>query len=284
VTKRTITHLLHEAIQQLKKAGASTPELDAEVLLAKILATDRTWLIAHPQQPLTPAQTQQFRTLIERRVRHEPLAYITGERWFYDILLHVSPATLIPRPETEELVNLALSWLQAHPQAIVADIGTGSGAIALALAKHAPSPVHIFATDISVAALTVARENARRLQLEQRIIFLQGDILTALPEPVNLIVANLPYVAERDRATLMPEVRDFEPQNALFSGPAGLNHMQRLLSQAPAYLRPGGAMLLEIGFDQADAVRALVRQQFPFAAVRIHQDLAGHDRVLVIET
>jgi release factor glutamine methyltransferase len=280
----TVARSLHEAASQLAAAGIDTPDLDAELLLARVLDVDRAWLIAHANQTLTPGQEQTFRAMVERRARREPLAYITGQRWFYDILLHVTPAVLIPRPETEELVELALDWLRRHPRAVVADIGTGSGAIALAIARHAPPEARILATDISPEALEVARANARRLGLTQRVSFHQGDLLAALPEAVDLIVANLPYVAERDRTDLMPEVGAYEPAGALFSGPAGLEHLRRLLAQAPSHLRPGGALLLEIGYDQGEAVHDLARQHFPTAAIRIHQDLAGHDRVLVVET
>jgi len=277
----TITQILPEAASDLARAGVDTPELDAELLLAHALHADRTWLMTHPRRELTPEQNAAFRAMLARRVAREPLAYITGERWFYDILLHVTPAVLIPRPETEELVGRALTWLQRHPRASVADIGTGSGAIALAVAKHAPT-VRLFAADISAATLDVARENARRLGLTERIIFRQGDLLTPLPESVDLLLANLPYVATADRPDLAPEVGAFEPASALFSGHAGLDHQQRLLGQAPAHLRPGGLILLEIGYDQARATAELARQHFPTARIAVHKDMAGHPRILEI--
>ncbi len=280
----TVAQLLSEVTRDLAAAGIDTPELDAELLLARVLDGDRSWLMAHPEQPLTPEQQALFRQMAARRARREPLAYITGQRWFYDILLHVTPAVLIPRPETEELVERALAWLRRHPDALVADIGTGSGAIALAIARHAPPRVRILATDISPEALAVARENARRLELETRIRFRQGDLLAALPGPVDLLLANLPYVAERDRDALMPEVAVHEPAGALFSGEAGLDHLRRLLTQAPGYLRPGGLILLEIGYEQGEAVLTLAQQHFPAAAITIHPDLAGQDRLLAIDT
>jgi len=280
----TVVHILEAASRGLARAGIDTPELDAELLLAHALGVDRTWLMAHPEQGLTPAQQAAFRAMLARRTAREPLAYITGERWFYDIVLHVTPAVLVPRPETEELVERALAWLQTHPRAVVADIGVGSGAIALTVAKHAPPAVRIFATDISAPALDVARTNARRLGLAGRLVFLQGDLLAPLPEPVDLLLANLPYVAERDRPGLAPEVRVHEPAAALFSGPAGLEHLRRLLAQAPECLRPGGAVLLEIGYDQGPAVIELARRAFPRATLHLHQDLAGLDRLLEITT
>jgi len=280
----SIKQTLTWGIGQLRDAGIDTPGLDAELLLAHVLQKDRTWLLAHPEHLLTPTQEANFRSLVQRRRQREPLAYITGQRWFYGLLLHVTPATLVPRPETEELVELALDWLQKHPRAVVADVGTGSGAIALALAQHTPATTSIIATDISSAALEVARANAQRLGLSHRISFHQGDLLAPLPPKIDLLVANLPYVAESQRADLMPEVREYEPANALFSGPAGLHHLQRLLAQAPAHLRPGAAIMLEIGYEQGAAVIKLACQHFPRSHIRLHQDLAGHDRILIIET
>ncbi len=278
----TVAQLLADAARSLSRAGVDTPELDAELLLAHALGVDRTRLLTHPEHILTPEQQTAFRALLDRRLQRHPLAYITGRRWFYDILLHVTPAVLVPRPETEELVARALTWLQTHPRAMVADIGTGSGAIALAVAKHTPPTVRIVATDISARALDVARSNALRLGLDQRVVFLLGDLLAPLPEPADLLLANLPYVAERDRSGLAPEVSVHEPAGALFSGPAGLDHLRRLLAQAPEFLRPGGAVLLEIGYDQGPAVIELARRVFPHATIRLHQDLAGLDRLLEI--
>ncbi len=282
MNRPTIAQTLDDAARALALAGVDTPDLDAELLLAHVLDVDRTWLMAHPEQPLTSGQQLAFRAMLDRRTAREPLAYITGERWFYDILLHVTPAVLIPRPETEALVERALSWLQDHPRAVVADIGAGSGAIALAVAKHAPPDVRIYATDISVAALDVARANARRLGLAPRVIFLPGDLLAPLPEPVNLLLANPPYVAETHRPQLMHEVAAYEPAAALFSGPAGLDHLRRLLAQAPGFLRAGGMILLEIGSDQGRAVTEIARRHFPHANIHLHQDLAGLDRLLEI--
>ncbi len=282
MTRPTVAQMLSFATSELTRAGVDTSELDAELLLAHALGVQRAWLLAHPEHPLSPQQETTFRALLARRAAREPLAYITGRRWFYDIELYISPQTLIPRPETEELVERALGWLQKRPRAIAADIGAGSGAIALVLAKHAPPDACIYATDISAGALEVARQNARRLGLSHRVIFLQGDLLTPLPQPVDLLLANLPYVAQRDAATLAPEVAQYEPAQALFGGPAGLDLIERLIAQAPSRLRPHGVILLEIGHDQGRAVMALARRQFPRARIRIHKDLSGRDRILEI--
>lgn len=280
----SIADILQDAIQALTRSGIDSPELDAELLLAHALGVDRTWLIAHSDRDLTADEQLTFSALLARRLRREPLAYITGERWFYDSLLHVTPDVLIPRPETEELVERALAWLQQHPGALVADIGTGSGAIALAVARHTPSDVLIFATDISARALNVARKNAFRLHVSSRVIFRQSDLLASLSEPVDLILANLPYVSEDDYASLMPEVRDFEPASALFGSSAGLEHLRAFLAQAPDYLRTGGAILAEIGYNQAQKVTKFARDYFPDARIVVHKDLAGHDRILEIQS
>ncbi|HEY81329.1 MAG TPA: peptide chain release factor N(5)-glutamine methyltransferase [Anaerolineae bacterium] len=272
---------LREATEVLKRAGVDTPTLDAELLLAHALGVARSWLLAHPEQHLTPEQEAAFRALLARRTAREPLAYITGQRAFYDIQLEVTPAVLTPRPETEELVERALTWLRERPRAVVVDVGTGSGAIALTVARHA-SQSRVYAIDISPQALDVARRNARRLGLTARVAFLLGDLLAPLPEPVDIILANLPYIPEGVRTDLMPEVAAFEPPEALFSGERGLDHIARLLAQAPAFLRPGGRILLEMGCDQADEVLALARQSFPRADRRVIQDLTGRDRFLAI--
>ncbi len=280
---RTLSELLAQAAHTLARAGVETPYLDAELLLAHALGVDRTWVLAHPEATLPADMVQQFQTLITRRSRREPLPYITGRRFFFDLELQVTPDTLIPRWETEELVERALAWLAARPQARVVDVGTGSGAIALAVAKHAPQ-AQVYATELSPAALAVARENAQRLGLMHRVHFLLGDLLAPLPHPVDLILANLPYVALEDQAQLMPEVRNFEPPLALYGGETGLEVLARLLAQAPNYLRPEGAMWLEIGDRQGASVLALARHHFPQAAIQLHADLAGRTRFLSIQS
>ncbi len=278
----TVRELLGEAIDGLAQIGVDTPELDAELLLAHALDVERSWLMAHPDYQLTPKQELSFQELLARRLAREPLAYITGHRWFYDVQLIVTPAVLIPRPETEELVHRALAWLKERPRAVLVDVGTGSGAIALAIAKHA-TEAHIYATDISSEALEIARLNAKRLGLAHRVKFLQGDLLTPLPEHVDILLANLPYIAEAERESLMPEVVACEPATALFSGESGLEHIAHLLAQAPDYLRPGGRILLEIGSNQAEAALALAGRAFPRAEREIIQDLAGRDRFLLVQ-
>ena len=282
MTMTTIADVLHTAIQRLQGAGVDTAALDAELLLAHALQVDRTWVLAHENELLPSELIARFDELVARRAAREPLAYLTGQRWFFDFQLHVTPDVLVPRPETEELVERALHWLRARPHALVADVGTGSGAIALAVAKHAPA-AHVYAIDISEKALRVAREHAQRLHLLSGITFLHGDLLAPLPQPVDLILANLPYVAEVERAHLMPEVGKYEPPEALFSGPEGLDHIVRLLDQAPSYVRQGGCIILEIGDKQGAKVTRMAQRQFPGAAVNIHRDLAGLERFVEID-
>ncbi len=282
MTMTTIADVLYTANQRLQEAGVDTAALDAELLLAHALQVDRTWVLAHENELLPSELIARFDELVARRAAREPLAYLTGQRWFFDFQLRVTPDVLVPRPETEELVERALHWLRAISHALVADVGTGSGAIALAVAKHAPS-VHVYATDISVKALRVAHENAERLGLTSAITFLHGDLLTPLPQPVDLILANLPYVAEVERAHLMPEVGEYEPPEALFSGPEGLDHIVRLLDQAPSYVRQGGCIILEIGDKQGAKVARMAQRQFPGAAVNIYRDLAGLERFVEID-
>lgn len=275
---------LAAASARLAEAGIESPRLDAEVLLAHCLDVSRGYLLAHPTQALSPQQSVSYGELVRRRAGREPLAYLTGRRWFYGLDLLVTPAVLIPRPETEMLVEMALGWLalQRPDGAVVVDVGTGSGAIAIALAVHTSPRVQILATDISQQALAVARTNAER-HCPGRITFSPGDLLAPPVGPVDLILANLPYVAEAERSALMPEVRDHEPAVALFAGDDGLRLIDRLLAQAPSYLRPAGAIFLEIGANQGKAVCALARRHFPLAHIAVERDLAGLDRVLVIE-
>lgn len=275
---------LDEAAARLEQAGSSSARLDAQVLLAHVLGVARSWLFAHPETPLDAAQLQRFDGLVARRVASEPVAYLTGHKEFYGLELLVDCRVLIPRPETELLVEAVLAQIAARPgrQVCVADIGTGSGAIALAVAVNAPKAM-IYAVDVSDAALGVAGHNVARLDARGQVTLLQGDLLEPLPAPVDIIAANLPYIAEAAYAELMADVHDYEPRLALEAGLDGLDAIRRLLAQAPAYLAPGGVIFLEIGHDQGAAVLELAAQHFPAArAITLHQDYAGRDRLVVI--
>lgn len=284
----SVTAIQTELVQTtatLAAVGIETARLDAELLLAHCLDVERTHLLAHPEQILTPEQLGCFRALAQRRAEREPLAYLIGRRWFYALEFTVTPAVLIPRPETELLVEKAVQWLgQRQGRTRVLDVGTGSGAIAVSIAANTAPAVEILASDLSPESLQVAKQNARKHDVAGRITFLPGDLLDPLPEPVHLILSNPPYIASNGIPTLMPEVRDHEPRAALDGGPDGLRVIERLLAQAPAHLWPCGAIFLEIGYDQGSAASAIVRRYFPAAAIRIHQDLAGLDRMVEVQT
>lgn len=279
--KLSVADALKTAVQRLAAAHCETPQLDAEILLAHTLNQTRTWLLSYPQAQLAAEQSQAFWHTIERRAAREPVAYITGHKEFFALDFAVSPAVLIPRPETELLVETALQLAAAWPQPTLADVGAGSGCIAVALASRLPR-AQITAIDISAAALAVARHNAQQHSVAERITFLPGDLLAPLPHPVDLIASNPPYVSQPQLAATAPEVQQFEPRLALDGGPAGLDIIERLLAQAPKKLKPGGALLVEIGFDQGAAVKKLAQSYFPGAEVHIKPDLAGLDRLLVV--
>lgn len=274
------------ASRLLHLAGCDSPQLDAGLLLAHALGWERARLLAHPERRLTAAEWERFQALLSRRQAREPLAYILGHREFYGLDFIVDWRVLVPRPETELLVELALEWVRARPweePPIIADVGTGSGCVAVALAFHLPQAL-IYALDVSADALEVAAANATRHGVEAQVRLLEGNLLEPLPEPVDVIVANLPYVPDDELATLEPEVRDYEPRAALDGGPDGLGPMRRLLAQAPACLRPRGVIFLEMGEGQGTAARELARQHFPQANVDVLLDYAGCDRVLRVCT
>ena len=281
-----IKTLLQQTTDVLAQAGIDTARLDAEVLLTQCLQVDRIYLLTHSEQRLTTDQLACFQTLVRLRANREPLAYLTGKRWFYALEFEVTPAVLIPRPETELLVEQALGWLDRHQgKALrVADVGTGSGAIAVSIAANTTSDVKILASDKSAAALQVAKQNARKHGVDKHITFLQGDLLNPLTSPVHLILSNPPYITSAIIPTLMPEVREHEPKTALDGGPDGLRIIEQLLAQAPAWLLSDGAIFVEIGYDQGQSAGDIARQHFPNATICIHQDMAGLDRLLEVQT
>jgi release factor glutamine methyltransferase len=257
-----------------------TAARDAELLLLHTLQISRTSLIAHPDHELSPSQRTAYENSIARRLRHEPVQYITGQQEFYGLTLKVTPAVLIPRPETEHLVEAILKLLPTNKPVKIADIGTGSGAIAIALAAHLPQ-ASITALDISTEALAIATINAREHNVADRIRFLQSDLLSALDheaETFDAIVSNPPYVAETDRAILHPQVRDYEPATALFAGETGLDIYRRLIPQAHNALKPTGLLALEIGHGQQDAIASLLQT---WQNVSFFKDLQQIPRVAV---
>lgn len=305
----TLTQILATATHRLAQAGNDTPRLDAEVLLAHGLGRDRIWLYTHPQEIPTAIQLSNFFDLLSRREQREPVAYITGHKEFFALDFQVNQHVLIPRPETELLVETAIHTANQRisesadqqinqpttgksiiPQRStdrtgpisIADIGTGSGCIAVALAKNIPEAT-LFAVDISSQALAVARGNAIRHNVADNIKFLRGDLLLPLPGPVDLVVSNPPYVSRSELNAASPEVRQYEPGLALDGGEDGLELIGRLLPQAREKLRPRGSLLVEIGSSQGSAVVCLAQKHFSGANIRLKQDLAGLDRLLVVE-
>ncbi|MEE8390027.1 MAG: peptide chain release factor N(5)-glutamine methyltransferase, partial [Anaerolineae bacterium] len=278
VKQTLVKQTLQEATTRLRTV-TDTPRLEAEILLSHVLTVSRTVLLTHPERPLTPNQLSNYQTIIHRRASGHPLPHLTGRVEFYGLEFEVTPEVLIPRPDTETLVELAL----ARRPATVVDIGTGCGCIAVSLAVHLPR-VAICAIEISPAALAVARRNVERHGVTERVRLMRGDVLTPRPSPVDLIVSNPPYISTSECASLPTSVRNHEPRLALDGGPNGLEIVQQLLIQAPAVLNPGGGLLIEIGADQGVAASHLARTFFPRATVRVHPDLAGRDRVLEIQT
>lgn len=255
---------------------SDTPRLDAEVLLAYALAKSRTYLYTWPEHIPDAATQHYFSTLLERRRRGEPVAYLTGHRAFWSFDLRVTPDTLIPRPESELLVSLALTRLPKQGTLRIADLGTGSGALALALAQERPD-ANIIAVDNNSAALNVARTNAQILGLTH-ILFIHGYWCDGLAsDQFDAIVANPPYIAANSPWLQQGDVR-FEPISALVSGHDGLDAIRQIIQQALCRLKPGGWLLLEHGFDQGSAVSALLRQR-GFINVGTHPDQSGHNRI-----
>ena len=269
---------INDAIQQACAQLADDPSarLEAELLLSLALACPRSTLRAWPERQLTAQQDSDFQQFLARRRSGEPMAYILGQREFWNLTLKVTPATLIPRPETERLVELALQHIPKEANWQVADLGTGSGAIALALASER-GQCRITASDASAEALALAQENARALAINN-VSFQHGDWFSPLAQQrFQVIVSNPPYVAEHDEHLQQGDLR-FEPQQALSAGPEGLDALRHIIESSPAHLMPGGWLLLEHGFEQGTAVMQLLRQQ-GFRAVQCYADYAERERV-----
>lgn len=279
----TVMSLLRATQQFLGQRGSQSPRLDAELLLAHALGDgDRMWLYRNADRPVTDEEREACREWVARRAQGEPIAYILGTVEFWSLELGVDARVLVPRPETEHVVSLALAELGAWERADwrIVDVGTGSGALALALAHELPEST-VLAVDTSAAALEVARANADRLGLRERVRFVQGDVLSPVAGRegvVDLVVSNPPYVGDED-PELESSVRAHEPSAALFAGRDGLEVIRRLIPDAHRALAPGGALVMEFGARQGAAVLALAREVF--AAARIERDFAGHDRVLI---
>lgn len=268
---------LASAIARLTASPAGSPRMNAEVLLMFALGCDRAYLYAHPERLLTADEQARYDETLVQRARGVPSQYITGHQEFWGLDLIVSPAVLIPRPETEHVIEGVLELARGAPNPRIVDVGTGSGCIAIALAKELPA-AEIHATEISPPALEVARANAARHQLERRISFHLADLLTGLPdESFDFVVSNPPYVGESEEDHVQLEVRKFEPRSAVFAGPTGLEVIERLIPQAHARLKLGGWLVLEIGYSQEPAMRNLLSR---WNDIRFIRDLQGIQRVV----
>ncbi len=270
----TLKQALSRARDILTQNNVDDAPLEGELLLRHVLNISRTRLYQDLDRKLSPQQEETFWHLVERRSNGEPTAYITGHREFYGLDFHVDRRVLIPRPESELLVETALGLAQNHSLFTIADIGTGCGAIAISLALELPQ-AKIYATDISAATLEVALLNCQKHGVADRVRLLQGDMLAPLPHPVDLILANLPYVKESELAGT-----GFEPRLALDGGPDGMERIEQLCRQIDSKLRPGGHLLLEMGMGQREAVTTLLHTLFPRGRIEVIPDLSGIERVI----
>lgn len=293
-----------EAVGRLRQAGIGSPGLAAELLLMHVLGRNRAWLYAHPEERLEPRSVAHYFDLVKRRAAGEPTQYLTGRQEFWGLELEVTPDVLIPRPETEHVVEVALERLRRdtdpsgrsarHSEALrIADVGTGSGCLAIALGRELPE-ANVFATDISSAALEVARRNAVRHGVAARVhlvrcnlleAFLQTDlpVTTRQPPIFHLVVSNPPYIARSEAAALPREVREHEPKAALFASDDGHALYAPLLAQAAELLLPGGSVVVELGYDSLAPVLASVESSDNWTSVSVKDDLAGIPRVLAAE-
>jgi release factor glutamine methyltransferase len=295
----TIRDEIARGSERLRAAGVADERLTASLLLAHVLGVGRAHLIAHPERELTPDEVHEFNRAVERRAAREPFQHITGAQEFYGLELEVTPDVLVPRPETELIVEAAERlWREERPRihtnthesrsirddscgfvdsSRVHDVGTGSGALAVTLALRLPG-ARVMATDVSAAALAVARRNAARHGA--RVEFVRADLATALSGPFDLVVSNPPYIPDDDIEALQPEVRDHEPRLALAGGADGLDAYRRLFADAPRVLAPGGHLVCELGVGQADAARAIA-EACGLEVVEILDDLQGIPRTIV---
>ena len=282
----TVTNARLNSRTILSQYGISDSRLEADLLICYAAGLSRLELLLEPEHRLSAGQVVRLRRLLSRRLTGEPIPYILGASEFYGIEFHVDPRVLIPRPETELLVERAIdvaNRLMAGgiERPVIADIGTGSGCIAIALAMNLPQ-AQVYAVDISADALEVARANCRRYELSERVALLHGDLMEPLPEPANIVVANLPYVEASELPRLALEI-SFEPRHALDGGEDGLASIRRLLAQMPMKAFPESTALLEVGFGQAPSVAELAGASYPDSRIRAYRDLSGVERVLSIE-
>ena len=279
----TILRMILWSAEYLKNKGVETGRLDAEWLLAAALGVDRLQLYLKYDRPLNSEEREAFKPLLRRRAGREPLQYIIGRTGFRELELKTDPRVLIPRPETEVLVQEVLDWASAGAESVW-DMGTGAGAVALSLAAEG-TWTRVVATDVSPEALSVAADNAERYDLGGHVEFREGSLFEPLEEGerFDVIVSNPPYIAEGEKGELQPEVRDWEPPEALFAGEDGLDVIRQLVAGAPKHLLSGGLLALECGLGQAEGIAADVQATGAFGAVRIRADLTGRPRFVTAE-
>jgi len=281
----TIIETINRAAARLSAHKVDNARWDAELLLCHVLGRDPAWLLAHMQDRIDEQSLRLYERVIDRRAVREPLQYITGKQEFWGLPFKVTPDVLIPRPETEFVVEAALKAVSMTIAPVIIDVCTGSGCIAISLAKELLN-AQVFATDRSEQALGIARENARMNQVADRIRFLFGDLFAPVKEldlrgKVDVIAANPPYIPMGDLAALQPEVRDFEPEMALIAGPQGTEIGTAIIEQAPAFLKKGGALIMEMGMGQTAGFSSIIKDTGDYKTIEIIKDLAGIERVLV---
>ena len=277
----TLAEAINNAATLLSTAGITNARLDAEVLLSHIIMKDRVWLITHRDDVLDDNHQREFADVIQRRTRREPLQHIIGNQEFWGLEFIVSPDVLIPRPETEFIIEAALAIVQDRNTPVrIIDLCTGSGCIAVSLAKELTA-ARVIATDASEKALAVARENTRRHGVSEHIRFLLGDLFEPLEEldirgQIDIIVSNPPYVQAGDLSTLQPEVRDYEPEMALIAGPEGTEMAKRIIQHAPEYLKKNGALIMEMGLGQAEALTRMVEATGAYGNPELREGPGGN--------
>jgi release factor glutamine methyltransferase len=280
---KSIRQVLAGATEELLAAGIAEARMEAVSLLAHALQVDRTFVITNLEEGLTAEQLRTFGELVTRRARREPLQYIVGHQEFFELDFEVTPDVLIPRPETEIVVEAALEVLTDSSAPVIADIGAGSGCIVISL-LHRLRDARGVAVDISPRALSVAQRNAVRHKVADRLTLVESDLFSALKPQAqfSLIVSNPPYVSEPEIETLQPEVRDHEPMSALISGFDGLSHIRVLLREASSYVRPNGFLIFEIGFDQRNTVEQLI-DVVTWRLIEVREDLQNIPRTIVLQ-
>lgn len=279
----TISRALAWAADHLKKYDIESPRLEAEILLAHAAGLKRIALYTDHESILAEEKLIRFKELIQRRSQHEPIAYITGTQPFLSLEFYVDRSVLIPRPETEQLIEVAIDSIKRPsspiPHFLIADIGTGCGAIAVSLAKFLPN-AEVIGIDSSLQAIKIAERNADRHKVSNKCRFIRGNMLQPLKEKVNLIISNPPYIPTDEIATLEADVKDWEPREALDGGKDGLDCIRKIIEEAPDHLVPKGLLFIEIGGDQGEKVRQITESPGKYEGIKIIKDLYGKERIL----